>query len=310
MARDATFTPTGGVAVPVTDRRAAPQTGCQNFRGNAPPTRRRPSSTSASPMRPVSAKATGSSSTVFSYVVQGGTAPGRGATDLDGGASQCMRLSATIIGDLGASWPRRSGPPSRPFRKALARRPRGSRPSSGRRLPNAGARSPACQNLAIGRPTPKGQDSITAAGLVWSESAGHHPRLREDGATIRSKNGFFLAIPTAAAGRLWGRWPQDYARRMGAADGQRCRFWSIAATPPLCSSPTNMRARKRGKRGGYSRASAAAFAERKGPLLTVTDIHSGAAGDGPETARCFVSAANAGSIACPGLVTRNWFFRR
>ncbi|MFN7224467.1 MAG: DUF6441 family protein [Paracoccaceae bacterium] len=47
---------------------------------------------------------------------------------------------------------------------------------------------------------PKGQPSPNAAALVWSkapEIVGAHER----GALIRSQNGFFLAIPTEAAGR-------------------------------------------------------------------------------------------------------------
>lgn len=47
---------------------------------------------------------------------------------------------------------------------------------------------------------PKGQTSPNAAALVWTkapEIIGAHDK----GVTIRSENGFFLAIPTAAAGR-------------------------------------------------------------------------------------------------------------
>jgi hypothetical protein len=47
---------------------------------------------------------------------------------------------------------------------------------------------------------PKGKDSLNAAALVWSNAPviiGAH----EDGPLIRSRNGFWLAIPTAAAGK-------------------------------------------------------------------------------------------------------------
>ncbi|HMO09365.1 MAG TPA: DUF6441 family protein [Paracoccaceae bacterium] len=47
---------------------------------------------------------------------------------------------------------------------------------------------------------PQGQPSPNAAALVWSKApdiVGAHAR----GVTIRSQNGFWLAIPTAAAGR-------------------------------------------------------------------------------------------------------------
>jgi hypothetical protein len=47
---------------------------------------------------------------------------------------------------------------------------------------------------------PKGKDSLSAAALVWSNAPviiGAH----EEGPLIRSRNGFWLAIPTPAAGK-------------------------------------------------------------------------------------------------------------
>ncbi len=47
---------------------------------------------------------------------------------------------------------------------------------------------------------PKGQPSLNAAALVWSKApviVGAH----DEGALIRSRNGFWLAIPTPAAGK-------------------------------------------------------------------------------------------------------------
>ena len=116
-----------------------------------------------------------------------------------------------------------------------------------------------------GQVYPKGKDSIQAAGLVWSKAPGII-RVYEEGATIRSKSGFFLAIPTAAAGRYGdggrkitpGRWEQH--------TGQRLRFVYRRNAPSLLVAD-GLRVR-RGKRGGFSRASSSALRTGRG-LLTV-----------------------------------------
>jgi hypothetical protein len=64
---------------------------------------------------------------------------------------------------------------------------------------------------------PKAGDSLNAAALVWSKAPaiiGAH----ETGPLIRSKDGFWLAIPTVAAGKGWkgGRiTPGEWERRRG-----------------------------------------------------------------------------------------------
>lgn len=69
---------------------------------------------------------------------------------------------------------------------------------------------------------PKGADSLNAAGLVWTKA----PKLIDAfnrGVVIRSKNGFWLAIPTKAAGRADGGkkiTPGLWERRTG----RRLRF--------------------------------------------------------------------------------------
>lgn len=69
---------------------------------------------------------------------------------------------------------------------------------------------------------PQNQESLRAAALVWSKA----PRILssfEDGVLIRSKDGFWLAIPTDAAGRgAGGRrlTPGEWERRRG----MRLRF--------------------------------------------------------------------------------------
>jgi hypothetical protein len=51
---------------------------------------------------------------------------------------------------------------------------------------------------------PEGQQSLGAAGFVWSK-APRLIRLYDEGAIIRSKQGLYLAIPTPAAGRFGDR---------------------------------------------------------------------------------------------------------
>jgi hypothetical protein len=51
---------------------------------------------------------------------------------------------------------------------------------------------------------PEGQQSLGAAGFVWSK-APNLIRLYDEGAIIRSKQGLYLAIPTPAASAITGR---------------------------------------------------------------------------------------------------------
>jgi len=78
---------------------------------------------------------------------------------------------------------------------------------------------------------PKGQPSLNAAALVWSKApviVGAH----DEGALIRSRNGFWLAIPTPAAGKSTrgGRIsPGEWERRRGL----RLRFIYRRSGPSL-----------------------------------------------------------------------------
>jgi len=78
---------------------------------------------------------------------------------------------------------------------------------------------------------PKGKDSLSAAALVWSNAPmiiGAH----DEGPLIRSKSGFWLAIPTPAAGKSarGGRiTPGEWERRRGI----RLRFVYRSRGPSL-----------------------------------------------------------------------------
>ncbi len=106
-------------------------------------------------------------------------------------------------------------------------------------------------NTWRGEVYPKGKLSIKAAGLVYSrapEVVGAHDR----GATIRSKDGFWLAIPLPAA----GKGPRSKRMTPGLWEklrGQRLRFIYRRGKPSLLVAE-NQRARQ-GQRGGFSVAS-------------------------------------------------------
>ena len=105
---------------------------------------------------------------------------------------------------------------------------------------------------------------IKAAGLVYSRApviVGAH----DQGATIRSKDGFWLAIPLPAA----GKGPRGKRMTPGLWEklrGQRLRFIYRRGKPSLLVAE-NQRARQ-GQRGGFSAASQKAQASGRG-LVTV-----------------------------------------
>ena len=148
---------------------------------------------------------------------------------------------------------------------------------------------------------PKGQPSIGAAGLVWSKAPGI-VRIYEDGATIRSTRGLYLAIPTPAAGKYGDGGakitPGGWERRTG----QRLRFIYRRGAASLLVAD-NMRARS-GKRGGFAKASAAALRTGRGlasvPIFILV----------PQVTfrkRLDVSGAAAKWIkALPAMVVGNW----
>ncbi|PWE32777.1 hypothetical protein DDZ14_08505 [Maritimibacter sp. 55A14] len=99
---------------------------------------------------------------------------------------------------------------------------------------------------------PKGQPSLEAAALVWS-SANDIVDAHDRGATIRARSGFFLAIPTDAAGRAPGGrrlTPGQWEQRRGT----KLRFVRRRGKPSLLvtdDARINTRGvaqKKRGKR--------------------------------------------------------------
>ena len=148
---------------------------------------------------------------------------------------------------------------------------------------------------------PKGQNSIRAAGLVFSK-APNIVRAYAEGAVIRSKHGLFLAIPTPAAGRYGDGKEKMTPGLWERTHGARLKFVYRRRAPSLLVAE-NRRART-GKRGGFAKASATALRTGRGlasvpmfilvPQVTIKkrlDV------DG---------AANKWLAALPELVVRNW----
>lgn len=92
---------------------------------------------------------------------------------------------------------------------------------------------------------PKGQPSVAAAGLVWSKAPGI-VRLYAEGAVIRSKQGLYLAIPTAAAGRHGDGRRKITPHTWEQIHGLRLRFVYRRHAPSLLVAD-NARLTKRGR---------------------------------------------------------------
>ncbi len=147
---------------------------------------------------------------------------------------------------------------------------------------------------------PKGRKSIKAAGFVFTR-APTIIRAFDQGAVIKSKHGFWLAIPTPAAGtgargkRMTpGLWEQMH--------GSRLRFIYRRGAPSLLVAE-NMRART-GKRGGFAKGSASALRTGRGMTNVVMFIMV------PQVSlkkRLDVDGvAERWASALPELIVRNW----
>ena len=147
---------------------------------------------------------------------------------------------------------------------------------------------------------PKGRKSIKPAGFVFTR-APTIIRAFDLGAMIKSKHGFWLAIPTPAAGtgtrgkRMTpGLWEQMH--------GSRLRFIYRRGAPSLLVAE-NMRART-GKRGGFAKGSASALRTGRGMTSVVMFILV------PQVSlrkRLDVNAAaERWASALPELIVRNW----
>lgn len=137
---------------------------------------------------------------------------------------------------------------------------------------------------------PKSGDSLNAASQVWSNApviiGGH-----DTGPLIRSKNGFWLAIPTAAAGQSAKGQPHP-PRRVRAPYG---------VTPAVHLSPKGTA--PAGGRGAFEFEGSCSGAQDRARCRDCADFPACAAGQAAQTAG---SGAGCGMNDVPGMIVAIW----
>lgn len=145
---------------------------------------------------------------------------------------------------------------------------------------------------------PEGKNSLRAAALVWS-NAGKIVDAFERGVTIRSENGFYLAIPLPAAGKQVGGkriTPGLWERKTG----RRLQFVFRKGKPPLLvdtgtvtrAAPRVAFGERQRERRGFKNRSIPIFVLKPSVKL-------------PKKLS-LLSAANAAQGRLPALIVANW----
>lgn len=109
-----------------------------------------------------------------------------------------MRIGVQLIGDLIEDMRKETEVAERAVQRAVAAAGKGLQRDWRSQVEGAGLGTRLARTIRT-EAYPKGRNSINAAALVWTRA----PSIVEafdQGALIRSKNGFYLAIPTEAAG--------------------------------------------------------------------------------------------------------------
>jgi Family of unknown function (DUF6441) len=145
---------------------------------------------------------------------------------------------------------------------------------------------------------PEGRNSLRAAALVWS-NAGKIVDAFERGVTIKSENGFYLAIPLPAAGKQVGGkriTPGLWERKTG----RRLQFVYRKGKPPLLvdtgqitrAAPRVAFGERQRERRGFKNRSIPIFVLKRTVQL-------------PKKLS-LLSAANAAQARLPALIVANW----
>lgn len=145
---------------------------------------------------------------------------------------------------------------------------------------------------------PEGRNSLRAAALVWS-NAGKIVDAFERGVTIRSENGFYLAIPLPAAGKQVGGkriTPGLWERKTG----RRLQFVFRKGKPPLLvDAGTVVRAAPRVAFGERQRERRG-FKNRSIPIFVLKPSVK------LPKKLSLMNTANAAQARLPGLIVANW----
>ena len=129
----------------------------------------------------------------------GGAAAGSRTADLDAGPEASMKLKLEISPDLAALMQAEIAAGERAVTTAMREAGAGLKSAWRGQITSAGLGTRLGNSIRLAT-YPKGGESLNAAALVWSNApviVGAH----DTGPLIRSRNGFWLAIPTPAAGK-------------------------------------------------------------------------------------------------------------
>lgn len=218
-----------------------------------------------------------------------------------------MRLEVTIDGDLKTMFKADAVAGARGAKRAMLRAADGLKQDL-RSQTIGGGLGPRLAKTWRSEAYPKGQDSLSAAAFV-SSNAPTVLRAFDEGVTIRSKQGKFLAIPTKAAQRVRG------LGRDGLSRGKRIRpdNWPYQALGTLRFVPLargravlvadQVRGHTGRKRGRYTKASRGAVrtgsAEAVVMFILVPQVRLRKRLD-------VQSAVDKWHAALPGLVVEEW----
>lgn len=109
-----------------------------------------------------------------------------------------MRINVDVIGDIAEDMRREVEAGQRAVQRAIGTAGKGLQRDWRAQIEGAGLGSRLARTIRA-EIYPKGRDSMNAAGLVWTRAPSIVDAF-DKGALIRSKRGFYLAIPTEAAG--------------------------------------------------------------------------------------------------------------
>ena len=151
---------------------------------------------------------------------------------------------------------------------------------------------------------PEGRNSLRAAALVWS-NAGKIVDAFERGVTIRSPNGFYLAIPLPAAGRFGTGQKKITPAGWEKRTGRQLQFVYRKGKPPLLvdtgtKAVGNVMVKKRQRRGGLALSEPTTFKNRTIPIFVLKSSVK------LPKKLSLMNTANAAQARLPGLIVANW----